>query len=74
VMVGGIFAWVFSPLLFHSEMSVLLILLMSTNLIAGLLLIPALIAWIRPRFITRYERNVLTLAPELANPVISRGS
>ncbi len=59
VMVGGIFAWVFSPLLFHSEMSVLLILLMSTNLIAGLLLLPALIAWMRPRFITRYERGEL---------------
>jgi len=55
VMVGGIFAWVFSPLLFHSEMSLLLILLMTTNLIVGLLLLPALIAWRRPRFITRYE-------------------
>jgi uncharacterized protein len=57
VMVGGILAWVFSPLLFHSEMSVLLILLMTTNLIAGLSLLPALIAWIRPWFITRYEHG-----------------
>jgi hypothetical protein len=40
-------------------MSVLLILLMTTNLIAGLLLLPALIAWIRPAFITRYERSGL---------------
>ena len=55
VMVGGMLAWVFSPLLFHSEMSVLLILLMSTNLVAGLLIIPTLIAWRRPQFITRYE-------------------
>jgi predicted RND superfamily exporter protein len=55
VMVGGMLAWVFSPLLFHSEMSILLILLMSTNLIAGLLIIPALIAWKRPQFITGYE-------------------
>ncbi len=59
VMVGGIFAWVFSPLLFHSEMSILLMLLMSTNLVAGLLLLPALIAWTRPRFITRYESSEL---------------
>jgi predicted RND superfamily exporter protein len=59
VMVGGILAWVFSPLLFHSEMSMLLILLMSTNLIAGLLLLPALISWVRPAFITRYERGEL---------------
>jgi predicted RND superfamily exporter protein len=57
VMVGGILAWVFSPLLFHSEMSVLLVLLMTTNLIAGVLLLPALIAWGRPKFISRYERS-----------------
>jgi predicted RND superfamily exporter protein len=57
VMVGGILAWVFSPLLFHSEMSVLLVLLMTTNLIAGVLLVPALIAWGRPKFISGYERN-----------------
>lgn len=57
VMMGGIIPWVFSPLLFHNEMSVLLILLMSVNLIVGLLILPGLIAWIRPRFITRYERG-----------------
>jgi len=55
VMVGGIFAWVFSPLLFHSEMSILLILLMGANMLAGLLILPALIALRRPRFLTRYE-------------------
>jgi len=54
VMVGGIIPWVFSPLLFHNEMSVLLILLMGANLVAGLLILPGLIAWVRPRFITRY--------------------
>jgi predicted RND superfamily exporter protein len=55
VMVGGILAWVFSPLLFHSELGYLLILFMSTNLVAGLLIMPALIAWRRPQFLTRYE-------------------
>jgi predicted RND superfamily exporter protein len=55
VMVGGLLPWVFSPLLFHSEMSVLLILLMSANMIVGLLILPAIIAWGRPQFITRYE-------------------
>jgi len=71
VMVGGIFAWVFSPLLFHSEMSVLLILLMSTNLIAGLLLLPALIAWRRPRFLTRYENVVPMPGLHGEKPVMS---
>ncbi|MGH7932046.1 MAG: efflux RND transporter permease subunit [Candidatus Binataceae bacterium] len=55
VMVGGILPWVFSPLLFHNEMSVLLILLMIANLIVGVLILPAFIAWRRPNFIARYE-------------------
>ena len=57
VMVGGILPWVFSPLLFHNEMSVLLMFLMATNMIAGVLILPAYIAWRRPYFITRYERE-----------------
>jgi predicted RND superfamily exporter protein len=51
VIVGGLAPWVFSPVLFHNEMSVLLIILMSTNVIVGLLILPAYIAWARPRFI-----------------------
>ena len=47
-MVGGILPWVFSPLLFHNEMSVLLIFLMGTNMIAGVLILPSYIAWRRP--------------------------
>jgi len=73
VMVGGIFAWVFSPLLFHSEMSVLLILLMCTNLIAGLLLLPAMIAWIGPRFLSRYESGDLAADRDVNNPILSKG-
>jgi len=55
VMIGGIVPWVFSPLLFQNEMSVLLILLMSANLVVGMLILPAVIAWRRPRFIVRFE-------------------
>jgi predicted RND superfamily exporter protein len=55
VMIGGILPWTFSPLLFHEEMSVLLIFLMFTNMVAGVLVLPAYIAWRRPRFICRYE-------------------
>jgi uncharacterized protein len=54
VMVGGMLPWVFSPLLFHNEMSVLLIILMVANLVVGLLILPGYIAWRRPRFVTRY--------------------
>jgi uncharacterized protein len=55
VMIGGIVPWVFSPLLFQNEMSLLLILLMSANLVVGILILPAIIAWRRPRFIVRFE-------------------
>jgi predicted RND superfamily exporter protein len=54
VMIGGILPWAFSPLLFHNEMSVLLIFLMGTNMVAGCLILPSFIAWWRPHFIRRY--------------------
>jgi predicted RND superfamily exporter protein len=57
VMIGGILPWAFSPLLFHNEMSVLLIFLMGTNMIAGVLILPAFIAWRRPAFIARHEHG-----------------
>ncbi|MGH7932639.1 MAG: efflux RND transporter permease subunit [Candidatus Binataceae bacterium] len=51
VMIGGIMPWVFSPLLFHTEMSTLLIFLMATNMIAGCVILPCYISWARPKFI-----------------------
>jgi len=54
VMIGGILPWAFSPLLFHNEMSVLLIFLMGTNMVAGCLILPSFIAWWRPHFIRQY--------------------
>jgi uncharacterized protein len=64
VMVGGMLPWLFSPLLFHTEMSSLLILLMSANLIVGLFILPAFIASRRSRFITRYESAAAAAIPE----------
>lgn len=51
VMVGGIGAWAFSPVLFHSQMSVMLLFLMAMNMLAGVLILPAYIAWYKPRFV-----------------------
>jgi predicted RND superfamily exporter protein len=62
VMVGGILPWAFSPLLFHNEMSVLLIFLMATNMIAGVLILPAYIAWWKPAFVTRYVQSKVRAA------------
>ena len=51
VMIGGIFPWIFSPLLFHNEMSTLLIFLMGTNMIAGCIILPCYLSWARPKFV-----------------------
>ena len=51
VMIGGIFPWIFSPLLFHNEMSTLLIFLMGTNMIAGCIILPCYLSWARPQFL-----------------------
>jgi predicted RND superfamily exporter protein len=50
VMIGGIFPWIFSPLLFHNEMSTLLIFLMACNMVAGVLILPCYLQMARPRF------------------------
>jgi len=41
-------------------MSVLLILLMVTNLLAGIVIVPALIVWIRPQFMLKCTELGLT--------------
>jgi predicted RND superfamily exporter protein len=51
VMIGGIIPWVFSPLLFHSEMSTLLIFLMATNMVAGVIILPCYLSWAHPKFV-----------------------
>ncbi|HLK80850.1 MAG TPA: MMPL family transporter [Xanthobacteraceae bacterium] len=51
VMIGGIFPWIFSPLLFHNEMSTLLIFLMACNMVAGVLILPCYLQLAQPRFI-----------------------
>jgi len=51
VMIGGIFPWIFSPLLFHTQMSTLLIFLMGTNMIAGCIILPCYLSWARPKFV-----------------------
>jgi predicted RND superfamily exporter protein len=61
VILGGLIPWVFSPMLFQNEMSLILILLMTTNLIAGVLILPSLVAWTRPRFVTRTTPDSATL-------------
>jgi predicted RND superfamily exporter protein len=63
VLAGGMLPWIFSPLLFHHQMSVLLILMMTSNLVAGVFMLPALIAWSQPRFLTCRKQDSATLEP-----------
>lgn len=53
VIVAGLAPWLLSPVLFHHEMTELLIIVMFTNLIMGLLILPAYIAWAQPAFVFR---------------------
>jgi predicted RND superfamily exporter protein len=43
--------WAFSPLRFQSEMGTQLLIILTMNMLGGLLLLPALIAWLKPRFV-----------------------
>jgi len=55
VMLIGLLPWLFSPFLLHYQMSMLLIILLVANVLTVLCIIPALISWWRPLFVTRYE-------------------
>lgn len=43
--------WAFSPLRFQAEMGYQLLIILTMNMLGGLLLLPALISWLRPRFV-----------------------
>lgn len=43
--------WGFSPLRFQAEMGTQLLIILTMNMLGGLLLLPALIAWLKPRFV-----------------------
>jgi hypothetical protein len=53
-LIGGVIFWYFlSPLRFQAEMGILLALWMLISALGGMILIPTVIAIIRPKFITR---------------------
>jgi len=53
--------WFFSPALFHANMSLLLALLMMLNLLAGVMVLPAVLTWSRMRFVQ--PRQLTSEAP-----------
>ena len=57
MMTGGVFFWYFSPLRFHAEMGILLGILMMSNMLVGILVLPALINLLKPKFIVGYQKT-----------------
>ena len=66
MIVVGLAPWVFSPLLFHNEMSELLILLMVANVLVGMLILPSYIAWRKPKFAISAEPASIAGAEPMA--------
>jgi uncharacterized protein len=52
MMSAGVIFWYFSPLRFQAEMGILLAILMMVNMLVGVLVLPAVINIIKPKFIT----------------------
>ncbi len=53
MMTAGVVFWYFSPLRFQAEMGFLLGILMMVNMLVGVLVLPAIINIVRPKFIMR---------------------
>lgn len=53
IIISGVFFWVFSDIKFQSEMGVLLSIVTFFHLLGALILLPAMVQIIRPRFVTR---------------------
>jgi predicted RND superfamily exporter protein len=51
--------WAFSPLRFQAEMGYQLLIILTMNMLGGLLLLPALISVMRPRFVTSNNARIL---------------
>ena len=53
MMTAGVVFWYFSPLRFQAEMGILLGILMMSNMLVGVLVLPAIVNVVKPKFISR---------------------
>jgi hypothetical protein len=51
MMTAGVVFWYFSPLRFQAEMGILLGILMMSNMLVGILVLPAIVNIVKPRFV-----------------------
>lgn len=57
MMTAGVFFWYFSPLRFQAEMGILLGILMISNMLVGILVLPALVCTLKPKFVLHGKAN-----------------
>ncbi len=60
--------WAFSPLRFQAEMGSQLLIILGMNMLGGLLLLPALIALLKPKFVTGSRKHENRRAPSKRFP------
>jgi predicted RND superfamily exporter protein len=53
MMTAGVVFWYFSPLRFQAEMGILLGILMMSNMLVGILVLPAIVNILKPRFVLK---------------------
>jgi hypothetical protein len=52
-MTGGLFVWIFSPLMFQATMGFFLATILILNMLGGLFLVPCFVAVLKPGFVVR---------------------
>ena len=57
MMTAGVFFWYFSPLRFQAEMGILLGILMMSNMLVGILVLPAIVNLLKPKFILKKKKS-----------------
>ena len=53
MMTAGVVFWYFSPLRFQAEMGILLGILMMSNMLVGILVLPAIVNILKPKFVLK---------------------
>lgn len=67
MMTVGVVFWYFSPLRFQAEMGILLGILMMSNMFVGIVILPAIVNVIKPRFILGKKEAGILLTNAINN-------
>lgn len=73
MMTGGVFFWYFSPLRFQAEMGILLGILMISNMLVGILVLPAIVSMLKPKFIIAANKSGQDISPNSDLAIAEKG-